>query len=68
MTSCVLLGGVEFLREHGQGLGSTLAELTGSVNERGTLLLLPVEELLLQVRNCAGYESKHAEGFDQCLL
>ena len=53
MTSCVLLGGLDFLREHGQRLGSTLAELTGSVNERGTLLLLPVEELLLQVQGCA---------------
>lgn len=50
MTSCVLLGGRDFLREYGQGLASALAGLTGTVNERGTLLLLPVEELLLQVR------------------
>ena len=50
MTSCVLLGGRELLRDHGQRLASSLAALTGTVNERGTLMLLPVEELLLQVR------------------
>ena len=50
MTSCLLLGGRNFLRDHGQGLASTLAALTGTVNERGTLLLLPVEELMLQAR------------------
>ena len=50
MTSCVLLGGRDFLRDHGQGLASTLAGRTGTVNERGTLMLLPVEELLLQAR------------------
>ena len=49
MTSCVLLGGPEFLQQHGAGLAATLAALTGNVNERGMLLLFPVYEVLLQV-------------------
>ena len=49
MTSCVLLGGSEFLQHHGAALAGTLAGLTGSVNERGMLLLFPVYEILLQV-------------------
>jgi len=51
MTSCVLLGGRDFLRDNGQRLASSLTALTGTVNERGTLMLLPVEELLLQVQS-----------------
>ncbi len=51
MTSCVLLGGRDFLRDEGQRLASTLGALTGTVNERGTLMLLPVQELLLQARS-----------------
>ena len=56
MTSCVLLGGRDFLADHGQRLASALAALTGTVNERGTLMLLPVEKLLLQVCWCAPAE------------
>ena len=49
MASCVLLGGADFLAQHGGALAATLAALTGNVNERGMLLLFPVYELLLQV-------------------
>ena len=49
MTSCVLLGGPDFLQQHGAAMTGTLANLTGAVNERGMLLLFPVYEILLQV-------------------
>lgn len=48
-TSCILLGGTDFLQQHGQNLTRMLSGLIGNVKERGMLLIIPVVELVLQV-------------------
>jgi len=47
VSSLVLLGGAPFLQQHGPDLAALLAGYIGTVNERGTLLLLPPVDLLL---------------------
>ena len=49
-TSCILLGGADFLQQHGGALAALLGSLIGNVKERGMLLLIPVMELVIQVR------------------
>lgn len=48
-TSCLLLGGLDFLNSHGAGLASMLSGLIGSVNDRGLLKVIPVLYLVLQL-------------------
>jgi hypothetical protein len=47
VSSLVLLGGAPFLQQYGADLAALLAGYIGTVNERGTLLLLPPLDLLL---------------------
>ena len=51
-TSCILLGGADFLQLHGQGLARRLGGLVGNVKERAMLMIIPVMELVLQVGAC----------------
>ena len=48
MCSCVLLGGRGFLEAHGGQLVGVLARLIGHLSEKGSLLLLPVMDAVLQ--------------------
>ena len=47
ITSCVLLGGPDFMGKHAATIVGILCLLLGNVKERGMLLLLPVMGLLL---------------------
>lgn len=47
ITSCVLLGGPDFMSRHAATIVGILCILLGNVKERGMLLLLPVMGLLL---------------------
>lgn len=46
-SSCILLGGVPFLTQHGQALSVALTAYMGNVRERGMLLLFPVMDIIL---------------------
>ena len=48
-TSCLLLGGPDFLQAHGAELAAMLTGLLGNVNDRGMLLVVPVLYLVLQL-------------------
>lgn len=49
MRSCLLAGGPQFVPAYGAQLASALTALLGNVSERGSLLLLPVMEIAIQV-------------------
>lgn len=46
--SCVLLGGADFLPQHGAGLVQILCGFIGNVKERGMLALMPTMHLVIQ--------------------
>ena len=48
-TSCLLLGGPQFLQQQGAVLSAVLTGLIGHVNDRGMLQLLPLMSLVLQL-------------------
>ena len=48
-TSCLLLGGPQFMQQQGVVLSGMLTSLIGHVNDRGMLLLLPLMSLVLQL-------------------
>lgn len=47
VTSCILLGGADFMNQHAVAVVEMLRSLLGNVKERGMLLLMPVMSLML---------------------